>query len=160
RHRRRATYSVGLHVNQSMIPNTTNIAAVANMSPRSRLSRDMSKIKSNILGAILAFFSSIALYRLVLFIFRPEGYAYSVQLSFGVTTGHAEWRVWQSRLLGPYIIKAFTLGSLDYVRAHILFQIVSVTIAAFLCWRLGKKYGGSDQSALLALTLFVMCFAL
>ena len=63
-------------------------------------------------------------------------------------------------MLGPYIIKALTFGSLDYVQAHILFQIVTVAIAAFLCWRLGRKYGGGDQSALLALTLFVMCFAL
>ena len=41
-----------------------------------------------------------------------------------------------------------------------LISIVTVTIAAFLCWHLGRKYGGSDQSALLALALFVMCFAL
>ena len=63
-------------------------------------------------------------------------------------------------MLGPYIIKALTFGSLDYVHAHMLFQIVTVAIAAFLCWRLGRKYGGSDQNALLALTLFIMCFAL
>ena len=120
----------------------------------------MSTIKSNILGAILSFFSSIALYRLVLFIFQPANYARVVELSLGVTTGHPEWKMWQSRVLGPYMIKAITFGSLDYVRAHILFQIVTVAMAAFLCWRLGRKYGGSDQSALLALTLFVMCFAL
>ena len=63
-------------------------------------------------------------------------------------------------MLGPYIIKALTFGPLDYVHAHVVFQIVTVAIAAFLCWRLGRQYGGSDQSALLALTLFVMCFAL
>jgi len=83
-----------------------------------------------------------------------------VELSLGVTTGHPDWEYWQNRVLGPYIIKALTFGSLDYLKAHILFQIVTVAIAAFLCWRLGKKYGGNDQSALLALTLFVMCFAL
>ena len=68
--------------------------------------------------------------------------------------------MWQSRLLGPYFIEALTFGSLDYVKAHILFQIITVTVAAFLCWRLGKKYGATNQSALLALTIFVMCFAL
>lgn len=120
----------------------------------------MSEIKSNILGAILAFCSSIALFRLAVFVFQPENYARLAEVSLGVTTGHPVWKMWQSRVLGPYIIKALTFGSLDYVKAHMLFQIVTVAIAAFLCWRLGRKYGGSDQSALLALTLFVMCFAL
>ena len=68
--------------------------------------------------------------------------------------------MWQSRVLGPYIIEALTFGSLNYLHAHMLFQIVTVATAGFLCWRLGRKYGGSVQSALLALTLFVMCFAL
>jgi hypothetical protein len=43
------------------------------------------------------------------------------------------------------------------VAAYICFHIVAVAIAAFLCWRLGKKYGGDDQSALLALGLFLAC---
>jgi hypothetical protein len=120
----------------------------------------MSKIKSNILGAILAFFLSISLFRLVAFVFQPADYIRLAETSLGVTTGHPVWKTFQNRVLGPYIIKALTFASLDYVHAHILFQIVTVAIAAFLCWRLGRKYGGSSQSALLALTLFVMCFAL
>jgi hypothetical protein len=119
--------------------------------------RYLTESKSNILGIILAFFSSVVLFRLVLYMAFP--YDLSVQTSLGITTGHPVWRTFQSRVLGPYIVKALTFGSLDYRHAHILFQIVSVAIAAFLCWRLGKKYGGSDQSALLALTLFVTCFA-
>jgi hypothetical protein len=120
----------------------------------------MSNIKSNIFGATLACFSSIALCRLVAFIFPPANYAWVAEVSLGVTTGHPVWKMWQSRVLGPYFIEALTFGSLDYVKAHILFQIITVAIAAFLCWRLGKKYGGSDQIALLALTIFVMSFAL
>jgi hypothetical protein len=120
----------------------------------------MSNIKSNILGAILAFFSSIALCRLVAFVLQPPNYALVTEISLGVTTGHPLFKAWQSRVLGPYIIKALMFGSVDYVKAHFLFQIITVAVAAFLCWRLGRKYGGSDQSALLALTMFVMCFAL
>jgi hypothetical protein len=113
--------------------------------------------KSNILGATLAFFSSVLLFRLVHYMaFR---YDVTVQTSLGITTGHPLWKQIQSRVLGPYIVKALTFGSLEYRHAHILFQIISVAMAAFLCWRLGRKYGGSDQSALLALTLFVTCFA-
>ena len=128
--------------------------------PVLKLGSDMSNIKSNVLGAMLAFFSSIALCRLIAFVFQPANYAGNAEASLGVTTGHPVWKMWQSRVLGPYFIEALTFGSLDYVKAHILFQIITVAIAAFLCWRLGKKYGGSDQSALLALTVFVMCFAL
>jgi hypothetical protein len=35
-----------------------------------------------------------------------------------------------------------------------------VAIAAFLCWRMGKKYGGNNQGATLGLTVFVLSFAL
>jgi hypothetical protein len=117
-------------------------------------------MKSNIFGGILACLSSIVLFRLVASVFELANYALLAQSSLDVTTGHPRFKMWQSRVLGPYIIKVLTFGSLDYVKAHILFQIVAVAVAAFLCWRLGRKYGGSDQSALLALTLFVMCFAL
>jgi hypothetical protein len=117
-------------------------------------------IRSDIFGAILAFLSSILLFRVVAAFFSLANYAQSAQYSFDVTIGHPAFKMWQSRVLGPYIIKALTFGSLDYVKAHILFQIVTVAVAAFLCWRLGRKYGGGEQSALLALTLFVMCFAL
>lgn len=69
------------------------------------------------------------------------------------------WKVFQSRVLGPYIIKALAFGSLDhYAVAYFCFQIATVAIAAFLCWRLGRKYGGDDQSALQALILFLICF--
>ena len=77
--------------------------------------------------------------------FTAAEYARLVEVSLGVTTGHPYYKTWQSRVLGPYIIKALTFGPLDYVHAHVVFQIVTVAIAAFLCWRLGRKYGGSDQ---------------
>jgi hypothetical protein len=116
--------------------------------------------KSNVLGAVLAIVSALALFRLNVFVLTVKGYVHFVDISFGVTTGHPFWKVFQSRLLSPYIIKALSLGSTAwYVTAHIWFHIGTVTIAGFLSWRLGRKYGGSDQSALLALTTFFMSFA-
>ncbi len=135
----------------------------------------MSSTKSNILGAILAIFSSIALFRLVMFIFLPANYVASAEISRGITTGHPALLTLQSRVLAPYMVKALSFivealsfivkarvfGSVNYyVMAYIWFHIATVAIAAFLCWRLGRKYGGNDQSALLALTVFVACFAL
>jgi hypothetical protein len=113
--------------------------------------------KSNIIGATLALFSSLLLFRLVHFM--GVRYDFMAELTHGITTGHPLWRQLQSRVLAPYIIKALTFGSLEYRHAHIVFHIVAVAIAAFLCWRMGKKYGGSDQTALLSLTVFVTCFA-
>jgi hypothetical protein len=89
-------------------------------------------------------------------------------VSLGVTTGHPGLRTFQSRVLGPYLIKWLSFlvqrpvfgASNYYVMAHICFHIAAVAVAAFLCWRLGRKYGGNNQSALLAFTLFTMCFAL
>ena len=82
-------------------------------------------------------------------------------MSLSVTTGHPLWKLFQSRVLGPYIIKVLSFGSLDYYgTAYVCFQIVTVAIAGFLSWRLGRKYGSGDQSAMLGLTLFVTCFAL
>jgi hypothetical protein len=112
--------------------------------------------KSNIVGATLAFFSSPLLFRLIHFMGVP--YNRIAEISHGITTGHPLWKQIQSRVLAPYIIKALTFGSLEYRHAHVLFHIIAVAVAAFLCWRMGKKYGGTDQSALLALTVFVTCF--
>jgi hypothetical protein len=118
----------------------------------------VSTLKSNLLGATLATISSIALFWFVAFYFQVD-FPSTVQRSLGVATGHPEWKVFQSRVLGPYIIKALSFGSLEYYGvAYVWFQITTVAIAGFLCWRLGRKYGGDEQSALQALMLFVICF--
>jgi hypothetical protein len=118
----------------------------------------VSTLKSNILGATLAIISSIALFWFVTFYFQLD-FSSTVQRSLGVATGHPEWMVFQSRVLGPYIIKALSFSlAKNYSTAYVWFQIITVAIAAFLCWRLGRKYGGDDQSALQALMVFVICF--
>ena len=103
----------------------------------------MSNPKSNFVGAILAIISSIGLFCLVTFTFKNTVNAsYSAQVSFSVTTGHPAWKVFQSRVLGPFIVKALSFGSVQYYgTAHAGFQIATIATAAFLSWRLGKKYG-------------------
>ena len=129
--------------------------------------------KSNIVGATLAIISSTALFVYVALVFLHSAAAhglvhdfkyfvqFTAQTSLGVTTGHPLEKLFQSRVLGPYLIKALSFGSINhYGAAYVFFQIATVAIAAFLCWRLGRKYGGSDKNALFALMLFVMCFAM
>jgi hypothetical protein len=118
-----------------------------------------SETRSNIRGAGLAVISSLGLFWLVIFEFGFANYARSVGGSLGVVTGYPFWKTFQDRVLAPYIIKALSFGSLDhYFAAHIFFHIVTVAIVAFLCWRLGRKYGGDDRSALFALAIFVFSF--
>ena len=132
----------------------------------------MSTLKSDILGATLAIISSVALFFYVVISFlhlaavhdAPHDFSdyvhFTAQTSFDITTGHPLGRIFQNRVLGPYIIKALSFGSSDhYGTAYVCFQIVTVAIAAFLCWRLGRKYGGNNQYSLLALMLFIICFA-
>jgi hypothetical protein len=115
--------------------------------------------RSNILGAALAIGTSLGLFGIVFFVFGPARYARSVDAALGVVTGHPFWKTFQSRVLGPYLVKALSFGSLEhYTAAYIFFQIATVAAAAFLCWRLGRKFGGNDQSALFALLTFVICF--
>lgn len=127
-----------------------------------RLEAAQSNIASNIIGGGLAAISSTALFFWVLFYFSPSRYIrVSVQTSADVTAGHPLWETFQSRVLGPYLIEALSFGlSRNYVAAYICFQIITVAIAGFLCWRLGRKYGGGNQGALLALMIFIFCFVL
>ena len=53
-------------------------------------------------------------------------------MSVDVTTGNPYWKMWQSRVLGPYTIKALTFGGLEPVRAHYLFQILTVANRSLL----------------------------
>jgi hypothetical protein len=121
----------------------------------------VSTARSYTLGMLLALLSSICLFRNFIYMAQAEGYLRSVEASLSVTNGYPIWKLFQSRVLGPYTIKILSFASSDaYMAAHITFHIVAVAIAGFLCWRLGRKYGGNDQSALLALTVFISCFAL
>ena len=116
-------------------------------------------IRSTILGATLAAIVSAALFAIVMLIFDRADYLQSVDASYGVTTGHPVWKTFQGRVLAPYVIKAMAVGSPgQYVVAHMVFQVVAVGVAAFLSWRRGRRIGGNDQSALVALALFVMSF--
>lgn len=117
--------------------------------------------RANIFGAALALATSLGLFGIVMLIFGPARYARSVEAAYGVATGHPFWRTFQSRVLGPYAIKALALGSAHYyMAAYIFFHIVTMAVAAFLCWRLGRTYGGSERSGLFALELFIFFFLL
>jgi len=113
--------------------------------------------RSTLFGASLALVVSLALFAIVMIAFDRSAYLQSVDASYGVTTGHPVWKTFQGRVLAPYLIKAMAFGSpAYYVMAHMVFEVVAV--AAFLLWRLGRKFGGSEHSGIFVLALFVMSF--
>jgi hypothetical protein len=82
---------------------------------------------------------AVALY----FDHRPYG-EWILKQSRGVATGHAEWRVYQNRILGPFLI-AFTAGALkvDYGVAFGIFvfgSIFAANLVAYYTLAAGGRY--------------------
>jgi len=96
--------------------------------------------------------------RIILLAFGMTGYMASVDIVFGVTTGHPYWRECQSRVLSPYAVKAIALLTHSHVAAHILFGILMLTLAGCVAWNLGEKVGGDTKSALISFLAMQMGF--
>jgi hypothetical protein len=84
----------------------------------------------------------------------------SIDAAIGVTTGHPHWRVYQNRVLGPYLLKglaSFFPG--NYAGAYAFLLAVSLFLAGYQAWRIGRKIGGT-QTGWFALILLHLLFAL
>jgi hypothetical protein len=77
----------------------------------------------------------------------------AVQAEHGILEGYPHWRVFQSRLLGPWSEEALNVlfGS-NYVLAHAIVAVVVLAIAGVVMFHAGRAIGGrqSGWSALLA----------
>lgn len=68
----------------------------------------------------------------------------NIDAAIGVTSGHPHWRVYQNRVLGPYLLKGLTgLFSGDYVGSYLLLLASSLFLAGYQAWRIGSKIGGA-----------------
>ena len=82
----------------------------------------------------------------------------NIDAAVGVTTGHPHWRVYQNRILGPYLLKGLAgLFSGGYTDSYTLIMIASLTLAGHQAWRIGKKLGGT-QTGWFALVLLHLAF--
>lgn len=76
-----------------------------------------------------------------------------IDAAIGVATGHPHWRVYQNRVLGPYLLKGLAgLFSDDYVGSYIFLLAASLVLAGYQAWRIGNKIGGA-QTGWFALVL-------
>lgn len=82
----------------------------------------------------------------------------NIDAAIGVTTGHPHWRVYQNRVLGPYLLKGLAgLFSGDYAGAYTALMIAFLALAGYQAWRIGRKVGG-DQVGWFALVVLHLAF--
>ncbi len=86
--------------------------------------------------------------------FGPQ-YELSVAAALGVTTGEPHWRVYQSRLLGPYLVKAVSLATGSFTVAHALCTIVLLGASGFLVLAFLRRQRGTGWHALAGYFAFV-----
>jgi hypothetical protein len=86
----------------------------------------------------LAALVALVQFRILAALFGAD-YHYSVEAAQGVLRGEPHWRMYQSRLLGPALIKAFEPVFESFALAHVFCTILLLAIAGFLTlWFLGR----------------------
>jgi hypothetical protein len=79
-----------------------------------------------------------------------------IQAEQGILDGYPHWRLFQSRLLGPWSEKSLNLlFGFDLLLAHVIVAVTALTICGVVMFHAGRAIGGSQRgwSALLALHL-------
>ena len=109
-------------------------------------------------GAAAAF-CAVAQFRLIMLV-MGNGYRGSVAAALGVVSGQPHWKVYQSRILGPWLVEFLSIPLGDnYLSAHIVFTIVMTAAAGWLILHLTAGRYGND-AAWSAFFLFQALFAL
>jgi hypothetical protein len=120
----------------------------------------MTSAKRNaaLLGIGLSALFALVQFRLIVFVFGAN-YGRAVNAAKGVVDGRPHWRVFQNRVLGPYLVEGLSQALPSYLVAHVVYSIATLAVMSYLAWRLGHRLGGSIGSALLALFVFEAGFA-
>lgn len=105
------------------------------------------------------FASAFALlqFRLIVFVFGPR-YRQSVDAAHGIVDGYPHWRIFQSRVLGPYLVAGISKLGLSYLAAHVTVSLLLLGVAGICAWRLGERI--ARGRGFIALVLFHLAFAL
>ena len=86
-------------------------------------------------------------------------YANSISAAQGVVDGLPHWRIFQNRLLGPWMVEALSGLFGDYTSAHVFYTILTTALAGWLIWALTyRRFGPS--AALSAFFVFHVLFTL
>ena len=106
--------------------------------------------------AVLATVFAMAQFRMIMLIIG-QNYSYSISAAQGVVNGMPHWRVYQSRVLGPWLVEALSGLFGDYTSAHAFYTIVTTAIAGWLILSLTYRQFG-PSAALSSFLLFQALF--
>jgi len=109
---------------------------------------------------LIAFAGALVQFRLVILVFGRQ-YGASVEAARGVLTGEPHWRVFQSRLLGPYLVQAVDRVLDNFMAAHVGVSVLLLTLAGYLVLTgLGRIHTDRTRAALgyfVFALLFLFC---
>lgn len=64
--------------------------------------------------------------------FFQNDYGRSVDAAWGIVHGHPHWRVYQSRVLGPWIVNLLAQVLPSFLVAHVVYAVSTLALAGFL----------------------------
>ena len=103
---------------------------------------------------------SLAQWHHVAFFFGNDNFWRFIQAERGIVEGYPHWRVFQSRVLGPWLEKLLNLlFGFNYAVGHIVIAVVMLTLCGAVMFYAGRAIGGR-QSGWSALLGFHVLFAL
>jgi len=114
----------------------------------------------NARSRVLLAASALALAQLRLIVgVLGDDFVRSAEAAQGVVAGYPHWRIYQSRILGPYLVDALSHVFPSFLSAYTAFAIAALAIAGILAYRLGTRVGGT-RAGIAALLAFHLAFAL
>lgn len=128
------------------------LAGTASSARRSRTGRPIltSKYREPVLAILVALLLAITVQHVLGMVYT--GYLLnSMQAGLSVLDGTPHWRIFQSRLLGPFVALAFILVTGEPGPGVILFDVTCFGAALVLAWRLGSRVVASRAGALAAM---------
>lgn len=109
-----------------------------------------------------AFALSLAQWHHFALFFGNDNFFRIVQAEAGILSGYPHWRVFQSRVLGPWIENSLSLFGFNLAYAHIIIAVVMLALCGVVMFNVGRAIGGRQNgwSALLAFhVLFTLTMA-
>jgi hypothetical protein len=126
-------------------------------APESLASNRPADAKFRLLGGLLSLFFAFWQFRMIVLLLGGD-YTRSVDAAEGVVTGHPHWRIYQNRVLGPYMIEWLSKIFPTFLAAHVFFSIFTLVVAGYLAWHLGRRITGNWTGAVMAILVFHITF--
>jgi hypothetical protein len=105
----------------------------------------------------LSVFLAVVQLRLVMTVLGAN-FLRSADVAHGVLDGTPHWRIYQNRIIGPYLAEGLSAVMPSYAGAVTLLSLIALVASGVLAWRIGARRGG-DRGGLLAVVVMHLAFA-